>query len=396
MTIKQPQAGTTRPRFLLTFLAWAGGLAGGDRHLLEVASRWKEHVHVAVLAPPQAFPMIESFLGGVPMHPYGSAGPSAARRGPLLALEYTRRALRAALRPPATPDVIVAASHFSPDVVALASLARRGAVGVGYVYHVVAGRERNDLRTLWSKADERVGLRLLRSHADIVFVSNRRTETALVERGFAPVRTDVGLDLTLRPVPRDRSAASALFLARMVESKGVIDAVEAWAHVRTAVLGANLVMAGDGPLREVGMRRAERLGIADAIQWPGFVSEDDKRRLLGESSLLLAPSYEEGWGISVAEALATELPVVGYRLPELDEMFPSSYAGVPPGDVKALAGAVVRVLKDRTLAQAMGERGLTAVQRYEVSRVAEFELGTILSMKPFNAAHAAAHHSGKR
>ena len=45
-----------RPRFLLTFLAWASGLSGGDRHLLEMGARWREHVDIEVLAPPQASP----------------------------------------------------------------------------------------------------------------------------------------------------------------------------------------------------------------------------------------------------------------------------------------------------------------------------------------------------
>jgi glycosyltransferase involved in cell wall biosynthesis len=380
LTIDQPAGSPTQPRFLLTFLAWAGGLSGGDRHLLEAASHWKKHVEVAVLAPPEAFPMIRSFLGEVRFNPRGSAGPRAAARGPLLALEYVRRAVDAAVRPPSTPDVVVAASHFSPDASALAALRRRGAVGVGYVYHLIAGRERNDLRTLWSKADERIGLRLLRKQADIVFVSNRRTEEALLERGFAPVRTDVGLDLDmLRDAPRNRGAPTALFVARMVSSKGVLDAVEAWARVRESRSDATLVMAGDGPLRETGMARAKRLGISDAIEWPGFVSEEEKRRLLGESAVLLAPSYEEGWGISIAEALATELPVVGYRLPELDELFPSAYLSVEVGDVEALAAAAVSVLGDRTHARAMTKRGSDIVQRYDVSRVAELELERIIS-----------------
>jgi len=165
----------------------------------------------------------------------------------------------------------------------------------------------------------------------------------------------------------------------MVESKGVHDVVEAWAHIREAVPDARLVMAGDGPLREGAMKEAERLRVADSIEWPGFVSEAEKRRLLGESSLYMAPSYEEGWGISVAEALATSLPVVGYGLPVLDELFPSAYFSVPCGDVKALAAAAVQVLKDEGLALSLGQRGLTVVKRYDVARVADFELERILS-----------------
>ena len=118
--------------------------------------------------------------------------------------------------------------------------------------------------------------------------------------------------------------------------------------------------------------------MSDAIEWPGFVSEELKRRLLGESTLLLAPSYEEGWGISIAEALATELPVVGYRLPELDELFPSAYVSVEPGDVQGLAAAAARVMSDKPKAQAMTDRGLKVIERYDISHVAELELEKIV------------------
>lgn len=388
MTTERSQSALSRPRFLLTFLAWAGGLAGGDRHLLEVASFWKQSVDITVTAPPEAFATIRSFLGQVQMYPRGSAGARAASWGPFLALEYTRRALTAAVRPPAATDVVVAASHFSPDVAALSSLSRRGAVAVAYVYHLVADRERNDLRTLWSKADERISLGLLRRHADIVFVSNQATESALAQRGFTPVvRTDVGINLaSLGEVPRRREPPPVvLFLARMVHSKGVHDIVKAWPHVRDAVPNARLVMAGDGPLREGAKREAERLRVADSIEWPGFVSEEEKRRLLGESSLYVAPSYEEGWGISVAEALATSLPVVGYGLPVLDELFPSAYLAVPCGDIKALAGAVVQGLNDPALVRSLAESGLAAVKHLDVARVAEFELEQILSYRSLRA-----------
>jgi glycosyltransferase involved in cell wall biosynthesis len=369
-----------RPRFLLTFLGWVGGIAGGDRHLLEVASYWKEHAEVAVMAPPEAFPTIRSFLGDVQLHARGSAGRRVAARGPIAGLEYTRRAIGVTLRPPSPPDVVIGASHFLPDATAVGALSRRGATGVVYVYHLLADRARRDPRTLWSRTDEALALKLLRKHADVVFVSNHATETALTERGFAPVRTAVGVDLErLRDVPRSLGTTTALFLARMVESKGVLDAVEAWAHVSRALPEAKLVMAGDGPQREAGMRCAERLGLGDAITWPGLVSEEEKLRLFEESRLFLAPSYEEGWGISVAEALATGVPVAAYRLPVLDELFLSAYAAVPPGDVEQLSTAATRLLTDKALAQELTERGLAAVEDYDVARVAGLELETILA-----------------
>ena len=367
-----------RPRVLLTFLAWAGGLSGGDRHLLEVAARWRAHVDVAVLAPPEAREMVGSFVGDIPVHELGAAGARQAKLGPVLALEYVRRALKVTLRGLPPSDIVVAASHFTPDAAALRALVHDGALGVGYVYHLVAERAGLGARTLWSKADERVGLALLRRSAGVVFASNSATAAALARRGFDPVSTAVGIDVSSFRRAATGGPPRAAFVGRLVRSKGVSDAVRAWAAVRRAVPDASLVMVGAGPERASATKLAQDLGIADAIEWPGCVSEDEKRRILSGSRLFIAPSYEEGWGISVCEALASGVPVVAYRLPTLDELFDSAYLGAPLGDVEALAALATRALTDAETAESLARRGVETAARYDVGRVAEAEIEVML------------------
>jgi glycosyltransferase involved in cell wall biosynthesis len=370
----------SRPSVLLTFLAWAGaGLSGGDRHLLEVAARWREQVDVAVLAPPGMERFARSFLGDVPIQELGASGRARSALGPLLALEYSKRSVVASIRTLPHADVVVAASHFTPDAAALRTLVRRGALGVGYVYHLVSGRPGCGPRTLWSKTDERIGLALLRRFAGVVFVPNEPTARELGRRGIDPVRTAVGIDVAAFRQTALAGRRQAAFLARMVHTKGVQDAVRAWAAVRRAVPDARLVMMGSGPEAAAGAALAERLGIADAIEWRGFVFDDEKREVLGSSRLLLAPSYEEGWGISVCEALASGVPVVAYRLPALDELFDSAYLGADPGDVDGLAEHATRVLTDDAVAGSLAQRGIAAVAQYDVARVAETELEVILA-----------------
>ncbi len=137
-------------------------------------------------------------------------------------------------------------------------------------------------------------------------------------------------------------------------------------------------MVGTGPEREPATALAHTLGLAEAVEWRGFVSEQEKRRILSESRLLLAPSYEEGWGISVCEALASGVPVVAYRLPVLDELFGSAYVGVTPGDLDGLAELAVQVLTDDSVAETLSRRGRQTAERYDVARVAEQELDVIL------------------
>src|SRR5919201_2526916 len=102
----------SRPRFLLSFLAWSSGISGGDRHLLEVAARWHEHVDIAVPAPPEAASTIQPFLGDVRHLSLGRAGTRQSAWGLALALEYVKRAATATVRKHPPVDVVVAASHF--------------------------------------------------------------------------------------------------------------------------------------------------------------------------------------------------------------------------------------------------------------------------------------------
>jgi glycosyltransferase involved in cell wall biosynthesis len=164
----------------------------------------------------------------------------------------------------------------------------------------------------------------------------------------------------------------------MAHVKGVRDAIEAWAQVAGRVPGARLVMVGSGPELQPAQALAERLGVSNSVEWRGFVSEEEKRMILSESRLLLAPSREEGWGIAVAEGLASGVPVVGYRLPVLDELFGSSYVGTPVGDVDALAAHAAEVLVDDELAARLSRAGRDTASRYDVERVAEHELEEIL------------------
>jgi glycosyltransferase involved in cell wall biosynthesis len=364
---------------VLTFLAWSSGLSGGDRHLLDVAARWRDHVELEVLAPREAATLLGEALGDVPMHVLGSNRGRRSAAGTMLALEYVKRSVTVTARRSPARDVVVAASHFVPDAAALASFVRRGALGVSYVYHLVANRPGRTLRTLWSKSDERVALALLRRSAGIVFVSNSLTAAELEQRGFSPVHTAVGIDVASFPqVEPAELPPSGAFVARMAKTKGVTDAVTAWARVRRSVPDARLAMVGDGPERATARGLADDLGLAESVDWPGFVSEAEKRRILSTSRLLLAPSYEEGWGISVCEALASGVPVVAYRHPVLDELFDDAYLAAEPHDVDGLAELAISVLRDDSLAATLADRGRRAARPYDVARVAERELETIL------------------
>lgn len=345
-------------KVILSFCAWASGLSGGDRHLLESAARWRAHVDIEAIAPANAHETIAEHLGDVRLHTRGLSGRTIARAGPALALEYVHRAVLAELRPPRA-DVVVAASHFLPDAAAVHAGRRAGAHGVAFVYHLVASRTDRSLRTAWSRLDESAGLRLIGAGPATVFSSNGETLTELSRRGFSPLRTDVGLDVASFHTtdPAARSGPSVLFLARLVPKKGVRDIITAWPHVLEHVPAARLTVAGTGPELASAKRLAEQLGVAHTVEWPGFVPESEKRTLLARARVFVAPSYEEGWGIAVAEAMAAGAPVVASDIPVLREVGGTAVVWAPPGDTSAWAMEIDALLANPAARERLREAG---------------------------------------
>jgi glycosyltransferase involved in cell wall biosynthesis len=136
------------------------------------------------------------------------------------------------------------------------------------------------------------------------------TRADLIQRGVAAARAVVvhsGFDFArydLASPPPRRATPTLVHLGRLMRYKSVDVAVRAMVQVRAVVPQARLAIAGDGPEGARLQRLAQRLGVADAVDFLGYLSHADKVRLLWESHVLLNPSPKEGWGLTVIEANA--------------------------------------------------------------------------------------------
>jgi glycosyltransferase involved in cell wall biosynthesis len=125
-----------------------------------------------------------------------------------------------------------------------------------------------------------------------------------------------------------------LFVGRLVEAKGVRDAVEAW---RRADVSLPLVVAGTGPLRD---------SLRDAgVEVLGWVDRAKLARLYRRARALLLPSrWQEPFGIVGIEALAFGVPVVAWDSGGVREWHPGRGL-VPWGDVDGLARALTEAVR---------------------------------------------------
>ena len=119
----------------------------------------------------------------------------------------------------------------------------------------------------------------------------------------------------------DELTPLVVFLGRDAPHKNLDRLVRAFAKTEAQSKGATLLLIG------VGSEAAERLtGLAQhcgaRLETPGELSQSDLEATLGRASLLVQPSFEEGFGLPVAEALAAGIPVAissGGSLPEITQ-----------------------------------------------------------------------------
>jgi glycosyltransferase involved in cell wall biosynthesis len=112
--------------------------------------------------------------------------------------------------------------------------------------------------------------------------------------------------------PEAREKRLLLFLGRIHEKKGCDLLIECFAGVADQHPDLHLVMAGPDQTGWVSRlkERAQALGIARRITWPGMLQGDLKWGALYSSEVFVLPSHQENFGIAVAEALGCGLPVV--------------------------------------------------------------------------------------
>ena len=187
---------------------------------------------------------------------------------------------------------------------------------------------------------------LARRHPRVVrFLLRPAAAVIGVSETVAQAARSAGIDVVVIPngvrVPDEVGSPAeppeVLYVGRLAPEKNVDTLVE-------AVGDLNLVVAGDGPLRE---------RVPHAL---GAVPHTEVERLLERASIVVAPCEREGFGLAAAEALAFGRPVVAAAGGALLELVDEGETGlfVPPRDAPALRAAVERLLADRELRERLG------------------------------------------
>jgi glycosyltransferase involved in cell wall biosynthesis len=251
--------------------------------------------------------------------------------------------------------------------------------GVPVIVHTVHGFAFHDQEPLWRQVLFR-NLERLGSHwcDKMIFISQPLIDWALGDHivgeekivkiysgievdKFHPVKSEEKNRIRSKWELRQEEAVVGM-VSKLWEGKGHYVLIEAFKLVREKIKDAKLVIVGEGYLYDELFRMVDTNGLRESVLFTGF--QMDVSEIIATFDVAVLPSFFEGMGRVILEAMAMEKPVVASRVGGIPDLIDEGINGlmVRPGDVKELADALQKLLSDKGLARKMGREGRKRIQ----------------------------------
>jgi len=167
------------------------------------------------------------------------------------------------------------------------------------------------------------------------------------------------------------SGQTVLYTGRLSEEKHIEIIIEAVAKAKTFLPEISLAVTGRGSAEQELKKLAKDLCLEQQVKFLGFLPDNDFVKLYQASDLFVIMSTAESQSLSLMQAMACGLPVIGARARALPEYIsPESGLIVDVGDTEQLADDIVKIFTNSSLAKSLGAGGMEQVAGYEPAAIA--------------------------
>lgn len=147
-----------------------------------------------------------------------------------------------------------------------------------------------------------------------------------------------------------------LFLGRLGHRKGTYDLINAFKIVSQFHNDAKLILGGDGEIDKC-KELVKDLNLSKKVEFLGWIDDNQKKILLNNCKIFTLPSYNEGFPLSILEAMSTRLAIVSSKAGGIPEEIVHGESGllINPGDIKTLAKNIIKILDDNDYCDNLGD-----------------------------------------
>ncbi len=364
-------------------------LTGGDKLFVEIAKRWVAQKHtVEFIVPEVSYDIINKEIKPNKIYsiPVFLDKFNYLKFVFLLPAAYILRTIKTLRLINKLPDydVVYTTGDFFCNTIPATKLSKKGIKWFANIFHINESpfkrKSNNFMFSLISFLLQRFSFNFLKNNADGFFLLNNLITEDLSKMGFDKNKmfiTGAGLDLKfINSINNLKKKYEACFLGRLNETKGVFDLPLIWNEVIKYKPNAKLLIIGRGHKSLIKKLKnvINKLGLENNIILCGFIPKDDVYKKIKASKVFVSPSYEEGWNISISEALACKVPVVCYNLPVYKEVFKKGLLRTQIGNKKSFAKNIINLLKNKQLAKKTAIEGFNIVKNYDWTYIAKKKL----------------------
>ncbi len=371
---------------------WGDGISGGDARVLELLNAWHGKIDnnkVIVYTTAGFLKLMKEKFGDIYEVVLTDKGDKKN-----LTLSYmgrTMECIKGLKKRFRKGDIVYSTTDILPDVIPASYIKSffkskcRWIVITYHIYEKFYKRPGNIFINFLSCYQQKYAIHLGKKRADSYLTTSPEVKKLL--ENSKKISAKVGLNsCAVRISDIDKSDCSlgkyeATFLARLNYSKGVMELPQIWNLVVKKYPEAKLAIMGKGTpeIEEKLREEIKKYNLESNIDLPGFVSSEEGWSTIRESGCFLFTSHEEGWGMSVAEALTAGTPVVAYRLPVFEDLFPKGTVYCDMLNIRQMADAVCDLINDKEKADRLGKSGSEYVRsHYSIEKMTETETGFIL------------------
>lgn len=369
------------PKITAIEIGHAGGtgLSGGDKIFEEMVKRMPKGFQVEVITSPFGAKHWQEAQTRTKLKILKS-NPFEEKPNPMpVFLSYCSRMIQTSillLKKTRDLGILYSSTNILPDVLPafIVKLKNPSLVWLARIHHLVPPprqREGRLIVNIVSYLMQTLALFFMRTKADLVIALNETLYHRLLKMGFSKNKLKVlGAGIEFERIAKyhpQKTDFDGVYLGRLHAAKGVFDTVDIWQHVTKERNQAKLALIGAGPeyIRKELEAKIKRANLKKNIKILGFLPENKVYDFLKSAKVFLFTDHEAGWGIAIAEAMAAGLPVIGYNIGILGDIYKEGFRTVELGNTKKFANEVIELLKDEDQRKKLAQQALSQAQKLD-------------------------------